>query len=156
MLPPTTATDVQMVCPIVAPIATPIAFLCVASCKVKNTSVELKIERQMGWKNLWVICSLTAIVAIWLRSPHSARNVRINDCKEWNIELSDVIVSVVYLSSQYKILSLLNDWLKLWPKQNEGIGTTESNTSKNIGVQNLEKKRRKDVFPCPLSSFSST
>lgn len=24
---------------------------------------------------------LTAIVAIWLRSPHSARNVKINDCK---------------------------------------------------------------------------
>lgn len=29
-------------------------------------------------------------------------------------------------------------------------------TSKNIGVQNLEKKRRKVVFPCPASSFSST
>lgn len=35
MLPPTTATEVQIVCPIVAPTATPSAFLCVASCKRK-------------------------------------------------------------------------------------------------------------------------
>ncbi|KAJ0835817.1 hypothetical protein HanRHA438_Chr16g0759701 [Helianthus annuus] len=27
---------------------------------------------------------LTAIVAIWLRSPHSAKNVKINDCKNKN------------------------------------------------------------------------
>jgi hypothetical protein len=32
MLPPTTAIDVQMVCPKVAPVATPTAFLWVASC----------------------------------------------------------------------------------------------------------------------------
>lgn len=45
MLPPTTATDVHMVCPIVAPTATPTAFLCVASCKITkllNTPLELK------------------------------------------------------------------------------------------------------------------
>ena len=35
MLPPTTAREVQMVCPIVAPTATPIAFLWVASCRRK-------------------------------------------------------------------------------------------------------------------------
>ena len=35
-LPPTTATDVQMVCPSVAPTATPIAFLWVASCRIKK------------------------------------------------------------------------------------------------------------------------
>lgn len=34
MLPPTTANDVQMVCPKVAPVATPIAFLWVASAIV--------------------------------------------------------------------------------------------------------------------------
>jgi hypothetical protein len=32
MLPPTTARDVHTVCPNDAPTATPIAFLCVASC----------------------------------------------------------------------------------------------------------------------------
>ena len=58
MLPPTTASEVQIVCPIVAPIATPTAFLCVAS----------------------------AIVAIWLRSPHSARNVKMNDCHKKKME----------------------------------------------------------------------
>jgi hypothetical protein len=44
MLPPTTATEVQIVCPIVAPAATPSAFLCVASCtrklKIMNKSTK--------------------------------------------------------------------------------------------------------------------
>lgn len=38
MLPPTTANDVQMVCPKVAPMATPTAFLCVASCISRHTT----------------------------------------------------------------------------------------------------------------------
>lgn len=40
MLPPTTATEVQIVCPIVAPTATPIAFLCVASCRTRSHCPE--------------------------------------------------------------------------------------------------------------------
>lgn len=36
MLPPTTASEVQMVCPKVAPTATPSAFLCVASCSTRE------------------------------------------------------------------------------------------------------------------------
>ena len=39
MLPPTTATDVHIVCPSVAPTATPMAFLCVASCVITLMSV---------------------------------------------------------------------------------------------------------------------
>lgn len=41
ILPPTTASEVQMVCPIVAPTATPTAFLCVASCTTKSEAVSL-------------------------------------------------------------------------------------------------------------------
>jgi hypothetical protein len=40
--------------------------------------------------------------------------------------------------------------------QNDEQAWGITHTSKNIGVQNLEKKRRKDVFPWPDSSFSST
>lgn len=47
MLPPTTASDVQIVCPIVAPTATPIAFLCVASCTFTNFTFQ-----QLKWKGL--------------------------------------------------------------------------------------------------------
>jgi hypothetical protein len=43
MLPPTTAIDVQMVCPKVAPVATPIAFLCVASCIEVNAQSSVTI-----------------------------------------------------------------------------------------------------------------
>lgn len=39
MLPPTTAIDVHIVCPSVAPTATPTAFLCVASCVITLMSV---------------------------------------------------------------------------------------------------------------------
>lgn len=35
---------------------------------------------------------LTAIVAIWLRSPHSARNVKINDCKDQSRMILVVLV----------------------------------------------------------------
>lgn len=37
------------------------------------------------------IFSLTAIVAIWLRSPHSARNVKIKDCREQERKISATI-----------------------------------------------------------------
>lgn len=42
MLPPTTATDVQIVCPRQAPTATPTAFLCVASWKKKRKRKKVK------------------------------------------------------------------------------------------------------------------
>lgn len=42
MLPPTTASEVQMVCPKVAPTATPSAFLCVASCRTSKLEITRK------------------------------------------------------------------------------------------------------------------
>lgn len=56
--PPTTARDVQTVCPIVAPSVTPHGFLCAAS----------------------------AMVAIWLRSPHSAKKVRMKDSRKIGVQ----------------------------------------------------------------------
>ena len=45
MLPPTTAIDVQMVCPKVAPVATPTAFLWVASCiEYRASSSVMKLD----------------------------------------------------------------------------------------------------------------
>ncbi|KAJ6379619.1 hypothetical protein OIU76_016293 [Salix suchowensis] len=49
MLPPTTATEVQIVCPKVAPTATPSAFLCVASCRTKNSCQKFTRPRQNTW-----------------------------------------------------------------------------------------------------------
>lgn len=94
MLPPTTATDVQIVCPIVAPTATPTALLWVASCryiyiKDKYHVLQQAVVQQSSFHFYFfpgnrIVCSgkkrLTAIVAIWLRSPHSAKKVKMNDC----------------------------------------------------------------------------
>jgi hypothetical protein len=51
MLPPTTATEVQIVCPIVAPAATPSAFLCVASCTRKLKIMNKSTKKQIQSKN---------------------------------------------------------------------------------------------------------
>jgi hypothetical protein len=46
-LPPTTAIDVQMVCPKVAPVATPTAFLWVASCiDDRSSSSVMKLDEE--------------------------------------------------------------------------------------------------------------
>lgn len=51
MLPPITATGVHIVCPIVAPTATPIAFLCVARAIVAR-KFKIKASKNMGVRNL--------------------------------------------------------------------------------------------------------
>ena len=55
MLPPTTAIDVQMVCPKVAPVATPTAFLWVANCIEDHASssvTKLDEKETAGKSNL--------------------------------------------------------------------------------------------------------
>lgn len=42
---------------------------------------------------------LTAIVAIWLRSPHSAKNVRMNDCNSKQNKLVMEVISQDFKST---------------------------------------------------------
>lgn len=181
MLPPTTANDVQMVCPKVAPTATPTAFLWVANCIGKKCNKFTVCEQEKKcWgieqeEKCWKIAEkgvgLTAIVAIWLRSPHSARKVNTNDCIFKSFihigwihlkrhKLDHVFINHLLVKSECLIIQYPSEirWQQMHFCQEapKFITIRAECTSKKIGVQNLEKMRLNVDFPCPASSFSST